>query len=74
MRLLSLDDQIVDLILVQQKQLGVYSNLQIDMCGIIDRSVARKTSNLMSLKRLHVSFRAWAATTKNREAQITTYE
>ncbi|XP_041804256.1 contactin-associated protein-like 4 [Chelmon rostratus] len=37
MRLLTLDDQNVDLILVQQQQLGVYSNLQIDMCGIIDR-------------------------------------
>lgn len=40
MRLLTLDDQNVDLILVQQQQLGVYSNLQIDMCGIIDRSVS----------------------------------
>lgn len=39
MRLLTLDNQNVDLIMVQQKQLGIYSNLQIDMCGIIDRSV-----------------------------------
>uniref|UniRef100_A0A8C9ZAQ9 Contactin associated protein like 3 n=1 Tax=Sander lucioperca TaxID=283035 RepID=A0A8C9ZAQ9_SANLU len=37
MRLLTLDNQNVNLIMVQQKQLGVYSNLQIDMCGIIDR-------------------------------------
>ncbi|KAK5889491.1 hypothetical protein CesoFtcFv8_015492 [Champsocephalus esox] len=37
MRLLTLDDQIVDLIMVQTRQLGIYSNLQIDMCGIIDR-------------------------------------
>ncbi|XP_008432146.1 contactin-associated protein-like 4 isoform X1 [Poecilia reticulata] len=37
MRLLSLDGRIMDLIAVQQKQLGNYSNLQIDMCGIIDR-------------------------------------
>ncbi|XP_059200151.1 contactin-associated protein-like 4 [Centropristis striata] len=37
MRLLTLDDQIVDLIMVQQKLLGIYSNLLIDMCGIIDR-------------------------------------
>ncbi|KAE8290556.1 Contactin-associated protein-like 4 Cell recognition molecule Caspr4 Precursor [Larimichthys crocea] len=37
MRLLTVDNQNVNLILVQQKQLGVYSNLQIDMCGIIDR-------------------------------------
>uniref|UniRef100_A0A8C3A515 Contactin associated protein like 3 n=1 Tax=Cyclopterus lumpus TaxID=8103 RepID=A0A8C3A515_CYCLU len=37
MRLLTLDHHIVDLILVQQKQRGIYSNLQIDMCGIIDR-------------------------------------
>ncbi|CAG5896362.1 unnamed protein product [Menidia menidia] len=37
MRLLTVDGQSRDLILVQQKQLGNYSNLQIDMCGIIDR-------------------------------------
>ncbi|KAG7219998.1 hypothetical protein INR49_001126, partial [Caranx melampygus] len=37
MRLLTLDNSNVDLIQVQQKQLGNYSNLQIDMCGIIDR-------------------------------------
>uniref|UniRef100_A0A3Q3WVP5 Uncharacterized protein n=1 Tax=Mola mola TaxID=94237 RepID=A0A3Q3WVP5_MOLML len=37
MRLLTLDNRDVDLIMVQQKQLGVYRNLQIDMCGIIDR-------------------------------------
>lgn len=39
MRLLTLDGHSVDLIRVQQKQLGSYSELQIDMCGIIDRSV-----------------------------------
>ncbi|XP_058496196.1 contactin-associated protein-like 4 isoform X3 [Solea solea] len=37
MRLLTVDDQPVDLILVQQRLLGNYSYLQIDMCGIIDR-------------------------------------
>uniref|UniRef100_A0A3B4Y4S8 Contactin-associated protein-like 4 n=1 Tax=Seriola lalandi dorsalis TaxID=1841481 RepID=A0A3B4Y4S8_SERLL len=37
MRLLTLDDQPVDLIKVQQRLLGNYSHLQIDMCGIIDR-------------------------------------
>ncbi|CAJ1073054.1 contactin-associated protein-like 4 [Xyrichtys novacula] len=37
MRLLTLDNQKVDLILVQQKQLGVFRDLQIDMCGIMDR-------------------------------------
>ncbi|KAM4551627.1 contactin-associated protein-like 4 isoform 1-T1 [Odontesthes bonariensis] len=37
MRLLTVDNQDMDLIMVQQKQLGNYSNLQIDMCGIIDR-------------------------------------
>uniref|UniRef100_A0A665XFM6 Contactin associated protein like 3 n=1 Tax=Echeneis naucrates TaxID=173247 RepID=A0A665XFM6_ECHNA len=37
MRLLTVDDQPVDLILVQQRLLGNYSHLQIDMCGIIDR-------------------------------------
>lgn len=42
MRLLTLDNQDVDLIMVQQKELGTFSNLQIDMCGIIDRSVSKK--------------------------------
>uniref|UniRef100_A0A8C5D9P3 Contactin-associated protein-like 4 n=1 Tax=Gouania willdenowi TaxID=441366 RepID=A0A8C5D9P3_GOUWI len=37
MRLLTLENKAIDLILVQQKQLGSYSNLQIDMCGINDR-------------------------------------
>uniref|UniRef100_A0A665VD77 Contactin associated protein like 3 n=1 Tax=Echeneis naucrates TaxID=173247 RepID=A0A665VD77_ECHNA len=36
-RLLTLDGQTVDLIKVQQRLLGNYSHLQIDMCGIIDR-------------------------------------
>ncbi|XP_071369599.1 contactin-associated protein-like 5, partial [Centroberyx affinis] len=36
MRLLTLDSQPVDLIMVQQRLLGNYSHLQIDMCGIID--------------------------------------
>ncbi|KAG7526547.1 contactin-associated protein-like 4 [Solea senegalensis] len=37
MRLFTVDNQNVDLIKVQQKKLGNYSNLHIDMCGIIDR-------------------------------------
>ncbi|XP_034468842.1 contactin-associated protein-like 4 [Hippoglossus hippoglossus] len=37
MRLFTLHNQHVDLITVQQKHLGNYSNLHIDMCGIIDR-------------------------------------
>ncbi|XP_074508368.1 contactin-associated protein-like 4 isoform X2 [Sebastes fasciatus] len=37
MRLLSVDNQPVDLIMVQQRLLGNYSHLLIDMCGIIDR-------------------------------------
>ncbi|KAK2822754.1 hypothetical protein Q5P01_022819 [Channa striata] len=37
LRLLTLGSHIVDLIAVQQKELGNYSDLQIDMCGIIDR-------------------------------------
>uniref|UniRef100_A0A8C3G697 Contactin associated protein like 3 n=1 Tax=Cyclopterus lumpus TaxID=8103 RepID=A0A8C3G697_CYCLU len=37
MRLLSVENQPVDLIMVQQRLLGNYSHLQIDMCGIIDR-------------------------------------
>nr|XP_057947216.1 contactin-associated protein-like 4 [Doryrhamphus excisus] len=36
-RQLSLDQQQVDFILVQQQKLGNYSDLLIDMCGIIDR-------------------------------------
>uniref|UniRef100_A0A8C6Q1T4 Contactin associated protein family member 3 n=1 Tax=Nothobranchius furzeri TaxID=105023 RepID=A0A8C6Q1T4_NOTFU len=37
LRLVSLNGQPVDLIKVQRRLLGNYSNLQIDMCGIIDR-------------------------------------
>uniref|UniRef100_A0A3B3UNP3 Contactin-associated protein-like 4 n=1 Tax=Poecilia latipinna TaxID=48699 RepID=A0A3B3UNP3_9TELE len=37
MRLLKLDGQTVDLIKVQERRLGNYSDLKIDMCGIIDR-------------------------------------
>uniref|UniRef100_A0AAX7TWH8 Contactin associated protein like 3 n=1 Tax=Astatotilapia calliptera TaxID=8154 RepID=A0AAX7TWH8_ASTCA len=37
MRLLTVENQRVDLIKVQQRLLGNYSQLQIDMCGIIDR-------------------------------------
>ncbi|XP_028282631.1 contactin-associated protein-like 4 [Parambassis ranga] len=37
MRLLTVGNQPVDLIMVQQRLLGNYSQLQIDMCGIIDR-------------------------------------
>lgn len=42
-RLLTLDNQPVDLIKVQQRLLGNYSHLQIDMCGIIDRLVSKNT-------------------------------
>ncbi|XP_034743563.1 contactin-associated protein-like 4 [Etheostoma cragini] len=37
MRLLTVDNQPVDLMKVLQRLLGNYSHLQIDMCGIIDR-------------------------------------
>ncbi|CAI5654794.1 unnamed protein product [Oreochromis niloticus] len=37
MRLLTVDNQPLDLIKVQQRLIGNYSHLQIDMCGIIDR-------------------------------------
>ncbi|CAL8366229.1 unnamed protein product [Boreogadus saida] len=37
MRLLTLENQLIDLIVVQQRLLGNYSHLYIDMCGIIDR-------------------------------------
>uniref|UniRef100_A0A3P9QHD9 Contactin-associated protein-like 4 n=1 Tax=Poecilia reticulata TaxID=8081 RepID=A0A3P9QHD9_POERE len=37
MRLLKLDGETVDLIKVQERRLGNYSDLKIDMCGIIDR-------------------------------------
>ncbi|XP_029687303.1 contactin-associated protein-like 4 isoform X2 [Takifugu rubripes] len=37
MRLLSIDSQPVDFMMVQQRLLGNYSHLQMDMCGITDR-------------------------------------
>uniref|UniRef100_A0A669B6Z9 Contactin-associated protein-like 4 n=1 Tax=Oreochromis niloticus TaxID=8128 RepID=A0A669B6Z9_ORENI len=37
MRLLTVDNRPLDLIKVQQRLIGNYSHLQIDMCGIIDR-------------------------------------
>ncbi|KAK5854293.1 hypothetical protein PBY51_015377 [Eleginops maclovinus] len=37
MRLLTVDSRPVDLKMVQQRLMGNYSHLQIDMCGIIDR-------------------------------------
>lgn len=43
MRLLTVENQRVDLIKVQQRLLGNYSQLQIDMCGIIDRSAPAET-------------------------------
>ena len=48
MRLLSVENQPVDLIMVQQRLLGNYSQLQIDMCGIIDRSEPQKPISLPS--------------------------
>lgn len=38
MRLLTVDSQPVDLIKLQQRLMGNYSHLQIDLCGITDRS------------------------------------
>lgn len=61
MRLLSVENQPVDLIKVQQRLLGNYSHLQIDMCGIIDRSVPPETSLTPPLIR-DVIFFASAAT------------
>ncbi|KAM9789461.1 contactin-associated protein-like 4 [Neosynchiropus ocellatus] len=37
MRLLTVDHQLVDLVAVQQRLLGNSSQLQVDMCGILDR-------------------------------------
>uniref|UniRef100_A0A8D2JD64 Contactin associated protein family member 4 n=1 Tax=Varanus komodoensis TaxID=61221 RepID=A0A8D2JD64_VARKO len=37
MKLISIDNKAVDLISVQQNYLGNFSDLQIDLCGIIDR-------------------------------------
>ncbi|XP_030012152.1 contactin-associated protein-like 4 [Sphaeramia orbicularis] len=37
MRSITINNQPIDLIMVQQRLLGNYSQLQIDMCGIIDR-------------------------------------
>ena len=47
MRLLIVDNQPVDLIMVQRRLMGNYSHLQIDMCGIIDRSDPKSTICLM---------------------------
>ncbi|KAM6916360.1 contactin-associated protein-like 4 [Xenentodon cancila] len=41
MRLLTVNHQLVDLFKVQQRLMGNYSHLQIDMCGIIDRCSPR---------------------------------
>uniref|UniRef100_A0A3P9Q9X4 Contactin-associated protein-like 4 n=1 Tax=Poecilia reticulata TaxID=8081 RepID=A0A3P9Q9X4_POERE len=37
MRLLTVEGELVDLVKVQQRLMGDYSDLQIDMCGIMDR-------------------------------------
>lgn len=44
MRLLSIDGQPVDFMMVQQRLLGNYSQLQIDVCGITDRSETPRSS------------------------------
>lgn len=49
MRLLAVENQQVDLMMVQQRLLGNYSQLQIDMCGITDRS-APADSHLIELR------------------------
>lgn len=48
MRLLVLDNQTVDLIEVQQRLLGNYSHLLIDMCGITDRLVPWRSLSLLA--------------------------
>ncbi|KAF3690623.1 Contactin-associated protein-like 4 Cell recognition molecule Caspr4 Precursor [Channa argus] len=60
MRLLTLDDQPVDLIKVQQRLLGNYNHLQIDMCGIVDRALfviiqTRFTTKFLQTIRTRVS-------------------
>lgn len=49
MRLLTVHNQLVDLIKVQQRLMGNHSHLQIDMCGIIDRSDIKNTFDLWCL-------------------------
>lgn len=47
MQLLSVDNQLVDLMAVQQRLLGNYSQLLIDMCGVIDRSESIEATSLL---------------------------
>lgn len=44
MQLLSIDNQLVDLMAVQQRLLGNYTQLLIDMCAVIDRSESIKAT------------------------------
>lgn len=47
MQLLSVNGQLVDLMAVQQRLLGNYTQLQIDMCGVIDRSESTKPTSTL---------------------------
>ncbi|KAK5606999.1 hypothetical protein CRENBAI_010841 [Crenichthys baileyi] len=59
MRLLALDYQPVDLIMVQQRLLGNYSQLQIDMCGIIDSNAFSRKYGYGILGVFRVQYNIW---------------
>lgn len=56
MRLLKLDNQTVDLISVQQRLLGHYSHLLIDMCSITDRLVPPCRFSVFNFSLLQTKF------------------
>lgn len=64
MRLFSVEQREVDLIKVQQKLTGNYSNVHIDMCGIIDRSERLPVHRVFVL--ISVTISSWSLTNRNR--------
>lgn len=68
MRLLSVDSQPVDLMMVQQRLLGNYSQLQIDMCGITDRSVPQRHCAPHRLHRVTIFLRRASLTNTTRSS------
>lgn len=62
MRLFSVEQREVDLIKVQQKLTGNYSNVHIDMCGIIDRSERLPVHRVFVL--ISVTISSWSLTNR----------
>uniref|UniRef100_A0A3Q3Q6D3 Contactin associated protein like 3 n=1 Tax=Monopterus albus TaxID=43700 RepID=A0A3Q3Q6D3_MONAL len=71
MRLLTVDNQPVDLIMVQQRLLGNYSHLQIDMCGITDRC---SPSHCEHGGRCSQSWTVFHCNCSDKEATVSVYE